>query len=137
MTVAGTQSQDPAERVASVPAADTLTPADRYQELFEAVQRARVFDDGKTFVDCIPRQSPQRILDAYRAQQHREGFDLAEFVHAHFREEKAPSSHYASDPNQSLKAHIDGLWDVLTRRPHEHPASSTILPLPNDYVVHG
>ena len=137
MTVANAHSRDPAERVASVPAADTLTPADRYQELFEAVQRARVFDDGKTFVDCIPRQSPQRILDAYRAQQHREGFDLADFVHAHFREEKVPTSHYTSDPNQSLKAHIDGLWDVLTRRPHEHPASSSILPLPNDYVVPG
>jgi alpha,alpha-trehalase len=137
MTVADTHSRDPAQRVASVPAADTLTPADRYQELFEAVQRARVFDDGKTFVDCIPRQPPQRILDAYRAEQHREGFDLSAFVHAHFKEEKAPSSHYTSDPNQSLKAHIDGLWDVLTRRPHEHPASSSILPLPNDYVVPG
>jgi alpha,alpha-trehalase len=137
MTMADATQRESAERVATMPAADPLTPADRYQELFEAVQRARVFDDGKTFVDCIPRQSPQRILDAYRAQQHREGFDLADFVHAHFREEKAPGSHYTSDPNQSLKAHIDGLWSVLTRRPHEHPAGSSILPLPNDYVVPG
>ncbi|HEX5304461.1 MAG TPA: alpha,alpha-trehalase TreF, partial [Dyella sp.] len=120
-----------------IPAADPLTPADRYQELFRAVQRARVFPDGKTFVDCVPRQDPQRILERYRAQQHRDDFNLTEFVHAHFAEEKAATSHYVSDPNQSLKAHIDGLWRVLTRHPHEHPAGSSILPLPNDYVVPG
>ena len=40
------------ERAAQAAPADTLTPADRYQELFVAVQTARVFDDSRTFVDC-------------------------------------------------------------------------------------
>ena len=52
----------------AVSAADTLTPADRYQELFVAVQTQRVFPDSKTFVDCAPRQHPERILEAYRAR---------------------------------------------------------------------
>jgi alpha,alpha-trehalase len=137
MTMADATQRESAARVAAMPAADPLTPADRYQELFRAVQRARVFADGKTFVDCIPRQDPQRIMERYRAQQHRDDFKLTDFVHAHFAEEKAVASHYTSDPDQSLKAHIDGLWRVLTRRPHEHPAGSSILPLPNDYVVPG
>ena len=38
--------------------ADPLSPADRYQELFTAVQGARVFADSKTFVDCIPCARP-------------------------------------------------------------------------------
>jgi alpha,alpha-trehalase len=117
--------------------ADTLTPADRYQELFEAVQMGRVFDDGKTFVDCAPRGSPERILDAYRAQCDRPGFALARFVHAHFLAPESQASHYVSVPGQSLCKHIDGLWDVLTRHPHRHPPHASILPLPETYVVPG
>jgi len=48
--------------------ADTLTPAERYQELFVAVQMQRVFPDSKTFVDCAPRRHPEAILEDYRAR---------------------------------------------------------------------
>ena len=72
------------EKAASVPRADTLTPADRYQELFIAVQMAGVFDDSKTFVDCVPRGDPEDILESYREQCDDEGFDLSDFVHANF-----------------------------------------------------
>jgi alpha,alpha-trehalase len=126
-----------AARVAEVAPADPLSPADRYQELFAAVQEARVFADSKTFVDCAPVGSPEDILAAYRAQHAQDGFDLAAFVHAHFREERVPSSHYVSDPDQPLVAHIDALWNVLTRQPREHPGHSSLLPLPNPYVVPG
>ncbi|HET6431523.1 alpha,alpha-trehalase TreF [Dyella sp.] len=126
-----------AERVATLPKADTLTPANRYQELFEAVQRGRVFDDSKTFVDCVPRLVPQQILDNYRREREAEGFDLSAFVHAHFLVEQAPRTHYVSDPDQSLCAHIDGLWSVLTRQPQELPPNGSLLPLPKPYVVPG
>ena len=42
-----------------------------------------------------------------------------------------------SDPEQPLVAHIDSLWNVLTRHPREHPTRSSLLPLPNAYVVPG
>ncbi|HET6806455.1 MAG TPA: alpha,alpha-trehalase TreF [Frateuria sp.] len=125
------------EKAACVARADTLTPADRYQELFIAVQMSGVFSDSKTFVDCVPRADPEEILEAYRARCDDEGFDLAGFVHAHFEPPEVHASHYKSPPGQPLKAHIDGLWDVLTRRPRQHPPNSSILPLPNDYVVPG
>ncbi|AND70554.1 alpha,alpha-trehalase [Dyella thiooxydans] len=137
MSSDGSLPRDTLDRVAHVPVADTLTPADRYRELFVAVQRGRVFEDSKSFVDCVPRQSPQRILEAYRAEHGQPGFELAAFVHAHFQEEKTPQNHYASDPGQSLKQHIDGLWPVLTREPREHPANGSLLPLPQAYVVPG
>jgi alpha,alpha-trehalase len=122
---------------AHVARADTLTPADRYQELFIAVQMQRVFEDSKTFVDCVPRGDPEEILDDYRARCDDEGFDLAGFVHRHFDPPEVHTSHYTSPPGQSLKDHIDSLWDVLTRHPHQHPANASILPLPNAYVVPG
>lgn len=127
----------PHSRPAGVAPADTLTPADRYQELFVDVQMARVFPDSKTFVDCVPLGEPERILALYRAQREQPDFDLAAFVHAHFEVPQVHASHYISVPGQSLCDHIDGLWDVLTRRPDQHPPRSSLLPLPNRYVVPG
>lgn len=117
--------------------ADTLTPADRYQELFEAVQMGSVFPDSKTFVDCVPNNEPEQILCAYREQYSRPNFDLTAFVHAQFAVPEIHASHYVSAAAQPLCEHIDGLWPVLTRRPDSHPSHSSLLPLPNDYVVPG
>ncbi|VVE20074.1 alpha,alpha-trehalase [Pandoraea iniqua] len=123
--------------VAHVAPSDVLTPADRYQELFVAVQTQRIFPDSKTFVDCVPRLAPEEVLRRYRDDAGRPGFDLSAFVSGHFTMERIPDSHYVSDPGQGLVAHIDGLWDVLTRLPQAHPADSSLLPLPQPYVVPG
>ncbi|MBU2011741.1 MAG: alpha,alpha-trehalase TreF, partial [Gammaproteobacteria bacterium] len=69
--------------VSAISLADTLSPADRYQELFVAVQMQRIFPDSKTFVDCAPRRHPEVILEAYRARCNEPGFDLGAFVHEH------------------------------------------------------
>ncbi|MEO8297366.1 MAG: alpha,alpha-trehalase TreF [Burkholderiales bacterium] len=121
----------------AVSPADSLTPADRYGELYVAVQTGRVYADSKTFVDCVPCQPPQAILQAFEAQRHQPGFDLAAFVQAHFEPTHAPRSDYVSVPGQSLVAHIDGLWPVLTRHPRQHRPYSSLLPVPHDYVIPG
>jgi alpha,alpha-trehalase len=126
-----------AASVAHIEAADTLSPADRYQELFVAVQSGRVFADSKTFVDYAPRRPPQDILTDYRERQGLPDFDLAAFVQRHFEPPALRDNHYTSDPEQPLAEHIDGLWNVLTRQPEEHPAQSSLLPLPHAYVVPG
>ena len=94
------------EAAEQAPAADPKTPADRYAELFVDVQMSRVFDDGKTFVDCAPCHEPQRIVEAYRRERGQPGFDLKTFVHANFRTEPRRDAHYVSDPDQSMRAHI-------------------------------
>ena len=48
-----------------------------------------------------------------------------------------PASAFVSDPDRSLCEHIDYLWGILTRHPREHPAGSSLLPLPYNYVVPG
>ena len=123
--------------VSAISVADTLTPAERYQELFVAVQMQRVFADGKTFVDCAPRQPPEAILQAYRARCDEADFDLRAFVAEHFSPFEMPPSDFVANPDDSLGAHIDRLWPVLTRHPKDHPAHSSLLPLPHDYVVPG
>jgi len=123
--------------VEHVAPADVLTPADRYQELFVAVQLGRVFDDSKSFPDCVPLVAPAEIMRRYRADRGRPGFDLNGFVKQHFVHEPVPAEHYVADPRQTLAEHIDGLWTVLSRQPRQHPAHGSLLPLPYDYVVPG
>lgn len=117
--------------------ADTLSPADRYQELFVDVQMSRVFDDSKTFVDCIPLRHPEQILEDYRRARFVSGFDLYAFVNQNFAVEEATPNCFVSDADRTLPEHIEALWPVLTRHPREHPIWSSLLPLPHDYVVPG
>jgi alpha,alpha-trehalase len=123
--------------VEHVAPADVLTPADRYEELFVAVQLGRVFNDSKSFPDCVPLMEPAEILRRYRADHGRAGFDLSAFVTQHFEHEPVPAEHYVADARQTLTEHIDGLWTVLSRQPRQHRANSSLLPLPYDYVVPG
>lgn len=125
-------------KVRKVAPSDTLTPADRYQELFQAVQLSRIFEDSKTFADCVPKaQSPNAILTAYRRERSMPGFDLRAFVDRNFTLPVPSATNYISNPDQDLKDHIDTLWSILTRQPKAHPAYSSLLPVPNSYVVPG
>lgn len=116
---------------------DLLTPADRYGELFTQVQLSRIFEDSKSFVDCVPRRHPQAIVEAFERQRHAPGFDLKAFVHANFEPAHAPRSDYVSVPGQPLIEHIDSLWPVLTRQPRHHRPCSSLLPVPHEYVIPG
>ena len=105
------------EMIEGMPASDALTPADRYLELFEQVQSSRLFADSKTFPDCAPRMDPLDILIRYRRIKRRPDFDLRQFVSRHFWLPQQMDSQYVSNPENSLKEHIDQLWPVLTREP--------------------
>ena len=119
------------------PAPDTCTPADRYRELFVAVQSGRLFADSKTFVDCAPRQEPEAILAAYRAQRGAPGFDLAAFVRLHFEPPEPAHTGFVPTEGATLREHIDALWPCLTRTPSQHPPRGSLLQLPHPYVVPG
>lgn len=125
------------EMIEGLPASDALTPADRYLELFEHVQSSRLFADSKTFPDCAPKMDPLDILIRYRKVRRHRDFDLARFVENHFWLPEDYSKEYVSDPGLSLKEHIDNLWPVLTREPQDHIPWSSLLALPQAYIVPG
>lgn len=103
--------------------------------LFEAVQLGRVFDDGKTFVDCIPKESTEFILKKYLQQKDDVDFNLKNFVLTHFDLPQLIAEEFHSDSEQNIKEHIHQLWKVLTRNPDEKKGS--LIPLPNSYIVPG
>jgi len=112
-------------------------PSAVYGELFRDVQMQRVFPDGKTFVDAEPKADPAEILRRYAEEKGQAGFYLSAFVHRYFTPPVPHSSGYRSVPGQDVCSHIDALWDVLQRPADQRDPRSSLLPLPNPYVVPG
>jgi alpha,alpha-trehalase len=106
-----------------------------YGDLFTAVQTAQLYEDQKVFADALPLFDPQQIRQDYAAESSASGFDLGAFVDAHFSLPVDQS--VTPPPNQSLRDHINGLWPVLTRTTTSVPAWSSLIPLPEPYVVPG
>ncbi|CAN5494719.1 alpha,alpha-trehalase TreA [soil metagenome] len=104
-------------------------------ELFEAVQLNDVLEDGKTFVDCIPRFKLYEIEERYLSQRDDPGFNLKKFVADNFEMPPAYASNYESDRNKPVEDNIRSLWDVLTREPGKE--ESSLINLPDIYIVPG
>lgn len=105
-------------------------------ELFELVQQKKIFADGKTFVDCIPKAEFSYILHRYETEKNNPAFDLADFVHQYFNEPERVAVNYISDANEPLKDHLKKLWPVLTHHPQKK-VNDSLIPLPKDYIVPG
>jgi alpha,alpha-trehalase len=119
----------------AIPAQSQYVPDQQLGELFNAVQMQSVFEDSKTFADCVPLESPEKILEKYRLHKDNEDFDLKGFVLQHFRLPINPASDYQSDKTRPIAEHINSLWPVLTRQPDQEAGS--LIPLPHQYVVPG
>ena len=124
----------------NAPLAETRTwvaPEDRYPELLDAVQMARLYPDGKTFVDMRPKMAYTKIRDAYQQQKDKPGFQLRTFVDTYFDPPINPSNDFKTDENKDAAAHINSLWPILTRPADDPATGGTLIPLPNPYVVPG
>ena len=117
-------------------AAALQTPAELYPGLFERVQIERVYEDGKTFVDAVPRAAPEEVLRDYQRARDEAGFDLRAFVSTHFEAPRVHVSDFQSRGNP-IQAHIDELWSVLEREPDTLRPYSSLVPLPFRYIVPG
>ena len=114
----------------------TQPPDILFGSLFNDVQSAKLFPDQKTFADAVPKNDPQTILADYQMQRKQSGFDLRRFVDANFTL-PGEGEKYVPPAGQSLRAHIDGLWPVLTRTTSSAGKWDSLLPLPKPYVVPG
>lgn len=106
-----------------------IDPAREYPEIFEAVQRSRIFKDQKTFPDCQPLFPPDTIKKHYEDQKSRNDFRLELFVKSHFSEKLSDTS--------TVFHHIDHLWNFLTKPPTNQNPSSSLISLPYPYFVPG
>ncbi|HTJ93117.1 MAG TPA: alpha,alpha-trehalase TreA [Pararobbsia sp.] len=124
----------PAGTVSATP----LPPSLLYGALYRDVELAHLFPDSKTFADMVPDRAPTRIVRLYHAQRSVRGFDLRAFVGTHFHLPARPPKPPANDANTTVSDHIRALWQVLRRNPDRDTSPwSSLLPLPNSYIVPG
>ena len=113
------------------------SPDKIYGKLFTDVQMNKVFADGKTFVDCIPKRKPAEILADYETMRSAAGFDLKKFVEDNFELPGNPLNNYKTNNNEDVVTHIKNLWTVLKRNPDKPVEGSSLLALPYPYIVPG
>jgi alpha,alpha-trehalase len=113
------------------------TPRQMFPGLFEAVQLSDIFPDNKTFVDATPRRDPEFIMKDYNDQKDKSGFDLKKFIFDNFIVPAANGNVFKSDISLGVRKHIDTLWEVLYRKHDTVSKYSSLLPLPNDFIVPG
>jgi alpha,alpha-trehalase len=122
----------------SLVAQPVATPDKIYDELFTAVQLSQIFPDGKTFVDAIPKREPSKILADYKRIKSNPAikFSLELFVNENFIIPQPPQVKDVQQEKDVVK-HIENLWSVLKRNPDAPVAGSSLLPLPNPYIIPG
>jgi alpha,alpha-trehalase len=121
----------------SPPEAYPDPPQVLFKDLFVAVQTEAIYQDGKAFPDAAPNAAPSEILAQYHAARPESPEALKRFVEAHFSLPEQASSAPSPPEQVGIVAHIDGLWDPLTRSTTAAARYSSLLPLPQPYVVPG
>jgi alpha,alpha-trehalase len=117
--------------------AQILSPRQLFPGLFEAVQLSDIFPDNKTFVDATPKRDPALIMKDYDEAKDKPGFDLKQFVIDNFIVPGPNTNVFKSDVSQGIRKHIDTLWEVLYRKHDTVSKYSSLIPLPNDFIIPG
>jgi alpha,alpha-trehalase len=104
--------------------------------LWHEVQMQQVFEDSKTFADCTPLGSPLEIKESYLSQRSASEFDLEGFVAVNFDEPANPEQQ-PLDIKKSFSEHLTNHWRYLTRSDDRQPDHSTLIALPEKYVIPG
>ncbi|MGH7710298.1 MAG: trehalase family glycosidase, partial [Gemmatimonadaceae bacterium] len=112
-------------------------PARDLGALFADVQLARLFPDSKTFADARPLSPPAELARRYAAAAESSRVALEAFVRQHFELPHPVGVDVRPDTSRPMEQHIHMLWPLLTRAPDKADPHSSLIPLPNPYVVPG
>lgn len=113
------------------------TPQILYGSLYQAVEEARIFDDSKEFADATPKETPDAIMAAYRETKPHTAADLKTFVLTHFTMPEQAAVAKGHPDTRPLLVHIKTLWPQLVRHTPTAAPNSSLIPLPEPYVVPG
>jgi alpha,alpha-trehalase len=111
-------------------------PDETYGQLFLDVQNGNVFPDSKTFVDCTPKRKPTDIMYDYGLAKG-SGLDLKKFVADNFNMPVGPPAYDNVMQEKDVVKHIKSLWSVLKRDADKSMEGSSLLGLPNAYIIPG
>jgi alpha,alpha-trehalase len=115
------------------------TPDIIYGQLFIDVQMSRIFPDNKTFVDCVPKRKTSAIVADYLKIKNNPAirFSLLRFIEENFEMPPAPPAFNYIQQEKDVTAHIKNLWGNLKRTQDKTVSGSSLLALPQPYLVPG
>lgn len=119
-----------------MPKATEQSPQQIYGSLLAAVQERRIFIDGKTFVDAVPKRPVADIMtDFYRSSS--DDSALLGFVEENFDMPRRAETYVPTKPAPPLRMHIRALWPQLARDPSLGVPNSSALPVNHRHMVPG
>lgn len=134
--------KDEKVRSAILSTAGVLLPTEKSPEevlgdFFHDAQHKKIYKDGKTFIDLVPKMRLVRIRRHYDEQKHRPDFDIKTFIEQHFEviESGSETKKFDKKSDVSARQHITDLWPHLERRNLRN--RGTLIGLPYSYVVAG
>lgn len=113
------------------------TPDELYGDLFKDVQLKRIFEDNKTFVDCIPKRKPEDIVADFADLKDKSNEAIKKFVEDNFIVPPMATPHYHTDIKDNVVEHIEELWQMLKRSADKPVEGSSLIALPHPYIVPG
>ncbi len=113
----------------TLPVVPQVNPQLRYNALFRDVQSSRIFQDQKRFADCPSKIDPDSVSGLYNIQKNNPNFVLKDFVGTYFDTVQVDTA--------SLFRHLDLLWNNLTKLPEPQNPNSSMIALPEAYIVPG
>jgi alpha,alpha-trehalase len=108
-------------------------------ELFERVQKEKLFTDSKTFVDATPKFTKEEIEKKFNLEKMNPTFDLAHFVEENFDLPKNDEGKIVdSTEHKNYRDALHTIWDTLYREGEsEQKPGSTLISLDKPYIVPG
>ena len=110
-------------------------PSELYPALFKAVALAKIFP-AKDWADAVPRKPIEEIQSAFEKADPEDAAALKAFVAENFQL-PAEQTGVQVPEGLGLKAHIEALWPLLTRKPESQVRGGSLIPLPHPYLVPG
>lgn len=110
-------------------------PEDIYGDLFIDVQKSRIFDDNKAFLDLIPKNLPVITNYDYSEGKQNKNFNLKQFVIDHFDFEKSQETPIDIGYFSNVSQVLPEIWDSLERKAVDN--DSSMIPLPFPFIMPG
>lgn len=118
------------------PSAEPVSPpSSLYGPVFAEMQLNRVFPDGKTFADAVPRHEVEAIRNAF-VDGATTGIDLRRFAEDNFVLPQAAEV-LPAHGERDLRRYIRSVWPSLCRADAASPPGGSRLPVAGRYVVPG
>ncbi|WP_421723327.1 alpha,alpha-trehalase TreF [Bauldia sp.] len=111
-------------------------PSELFPGLFRAVALADVVV-AKDWADAVPNKPVADILSAYERDKPVGKDALHAFVQANFTLPDDDDPEGDLPQGLGMRGHIEALWPLLTRKSGAGAKGSSLIPLPNPYIVPG